>query len=175
MKYIYIILILAIISCKKNTKKEVSKPLVVVKSIDSTTYSEVDFFDLKGCCTEKKVDFKKRLLKYTYNSDKCDLLIYFYPKKTEYFSKNNINKDLENLNNSNHLFSNYDIIALYLPGEKLEPIYEGYDEPSYYDYTFPAIVKIYKFQRNGKWALINEKEVEEDTYYNLKNSDLRNL
>ncbi|MBL7559916.1 hypothetical protein JAO71_08890 [Olleya sp. YSTF-M6] len=175
MKYIYIVLILAIVACKKNKKKEVSKPLILVESVDSITYSKVNFFDLKDCCIEKKIDFKKRLLKYTYNSNKCDLIIYFYPKKTEYFSENNINKDLENLNNSLHLFDNYDIVALYFPGEKLEPIYEGYDEPSYYDYSFPAVVKIYKYQRNGKWALINEKEVGEDAFFSLKDSDLRDL
>lgn len=186
MKYlkliIFIISIIILNSCKKENKSNVENNLInlesivnVVKDKNFQEFSEIDFFKIKQCCLEKTFDSKNKRFQYSFNSKAHDFKIFFYPLKEKHLKEKQMENDISNYIEKNTIIDSYDVYVLFFPGKNLEPIYEGYDEPSYYDYTFPAEVGIYKLIKGNKWLLKQEKLMTEDEYYKIKKIDFRIL
>ena len=91
------------------------------------------------------------------------------------FTEQQIEIDLNTRIRDNTITDNYIVYTLFFPGENLEPIYEGYDEPSYYDYTFPAKVKLYRLTKETKWLLLQERLMNENEYHDIEKIDFRTL
>ena len=176
IKILLINIVLFSLSCKNadknnyiDSKKNVENIITTaeIKQEEIQEFSNIDFFNISGCCLEKKLDLENNRFQYSFNSKVHDYKIFFYPHNKTQLTEKEIEKDISTQIKNNTVMNSYKVYVLFFSGENLEPIYEGYDEPSYYDYTFPAKVKLYKLIKDRKWLLLKEKMVTEDEYYNM--------
>lgn len=184
MKYLLpLLFVFTLLACKDKAHVKIKNihtvSHVAAEQIPQTpkkdSFSEIDFLNIQGCCLDKKLDLPKNRFIYSYNNKVYDLFIVFYPFDENDLKQKNIDKTVDALITENTISRTFSIYTIFFPGKNLEPVYEGYDQPSYYDYTFPAIVKIYKLVAGRKWKLIKEQMMNEDAYYDIKNANLKKL
>jgi len=179
--YIYIIFLFLIFSCKDNPSNSLQKKKTIEKVKPS--YSDINFFSINECCNEVQINNKKKSIYYTHNSENYDVTIGFFLKNK---NSTTIINDISTIYNGEYIeieifkrdilpqAEQFNIIAISFPSNKLTPIYEGYDKPSYYDYTFPATISIYKYV-DLKWLFLKKMEVSSSQFYELRDKKMHTL